>query len=132
MEGARWLRQAEHELLGVKLLLEGGQWSQACRLSHAVAELSLKALAYYRGDKKPWGHSLDVLLQDVEDAFPELVVLSSDADRLNDYRTATIYPNTFSDSSPFEEYDEEEATAALRGAERIFTVARENIPAVAE
>ena len=132
VEGAHWLSQAEHEIIGVKLLLEGGQWSQACRLSHAVAELSLKALAYYRGDKKPWGHSLDTLLQDVEDTFPDLVALLPDAERLNNYHTATIYPVTFSDGPPHEKYKEEEATAALGAAERIFTVARENIPAVAE
>ena len=131
-EGARWLRQAEHEIQGVKLLLEGGQWSQVCRLSHAVAELSLKALAYFRGDRKAWGHSLDVLLQNVADTFPDLVALLPDAKMLNNYHVPTIYPNTFSDGAPFEKYDEGEATAALGAAERIYAVAREAIPAPAE
>ena len=132
VEGTNWIRQAEHQLQISRSMLQEGYWGAVCHQSHAVAELSLKALAYYRGDKKPWGHSLDTLLQDVEDAFPDLVALSPDAERLNDYHTATIYPVTFSDSPPFEKYDEAEATAALQAAERIYTVARENIPAVAE
>ena len=132
VEGTRWIRQAEHELQITRSVLQGGYWGKVCHQSHTVAELSLKALAYYRGDKKPWGHSLDTLLQDVEDTFPDLVALLPDAERLNDYHTATIYPVTFSDSPPFEKYDEAEATAALAAAERIFAVARENIPAVAE
>ena len=75
-----------------------------------------------------WGHSLDVLLKNVEETFPDLAALSSDAESLNDY-----YENTrYLDSSPFEKYGEGEATEALRAAERIFTAARENIPAPAE
>ena len=132
VEGARWIRQAEHELQIARLYLQEGYWGEVCRKSHAVAENSLKALAYFRRDRKAWGHSLDVLLQNVQDTFPDLAALSSDAERLNDYHTATIYPVTFSDSPPFEKYDEAEATAALQAAERIYTVAREAIPAPAE
>ena len=131
-EGTRWIRQAENKLYAARLSLQGGCWGEACHQLHAVAELSLKALAYYRGDKKAWGHLLDVLLQNVEETFPRLAALLPDAKMLNNYHSATIYPDIFSDGSPFEKYDEGKATAAFQAAERIYAVARDAIPAPAE
>ena len=131
-EGARWLRQAEHELQVARLFLREGFWRHVCRYSNFAAEFSLKALAYYRGDRKAWEHSLEVLLENVADTFPDLAALSPDAERLNDYRVATRYPGAFPDDSPHGKYQEGEATEALQAAERIFAVARENIPAPAE
>ena len=131
-EGNIWLDQADGQLLAARGMAQMGYWWEVCRLSHLVAELSLKAVAYYRGDKRSWTHQLDLLLENVTDTFPEINALSVDADTLGDYHSATVYPDASPNGPPRRKYNEAEATGALEAAERIFAAAREIVPALAE
>ena len=127
-EGNVWLDQADGQLTVARLVAQAGSWWEVCHQSHRVAELSLKALAYYRGDQKTWTHSLDLLLRNVADTFPEMNDLSEDARTLNNYHSPTIYPDAFPNGSPRRKYKENEATKALAAAERIYAAVRGTIP----
>lgn len=131
-EGNLWLDQADGELRAARVMAQTGYWWQVCRLSHLTAELSLKAVAYYRGDQRSWGHLLDLLLDNVTETFPKLKTLSPDALLLNGYHVPTLYPDASPNGPPLEKYGKEEATEALEAAERVFAAAREIIPPMAK
>ena len=52
-----WMRQASSDLEGACLMMREGFYSQVCFLSQQVAEKTLKALAYYRGDSDARGYT---------------------------------------------------------------------------
>ena len=127
-EGMRWLDQADGELVAARVMAEAGYWWQVCRQSHLTAELSLKAVGHYRGDKRCWTHHLDLLLKNVTNTFPELNALSADVRLLGNYHSAAaIYPYSFG-VFPSDKYSEGDANGALEVAERVFAAAREIIP----
>ena len=112
-EGMIWLEQADGELVAARVMAEAGYWWQVCRQSHLTAELSLKAVGYYRGDKRCWTRQLDLLLKNVTNTFPEINALSADVRLLGNYHSAAIiYPYSFG-VFPSDKYSEGEANGAL-------------------
>ena len=69
---AIWMRQSEYDLESARLMMNEGFYSQACFMSQQVAEKTLKALAYYRGDSDVRGHTLRALVSSLETSYPEL------------------------------------------------------------
>ena len=122
-EADRWLRQARNDLDFVKVALREGFFAQACFNSHQVAEKALKALAYHRGDRVVLGHSLTELIARLSESFPPLSELTSLAGALDQYYVPTRYPNALPGSAPFEVYDQVQAEKAVKGAEKVMTIA---------
>ena len=92
-DARRWLLQAENDLAFGRLALREGFFAQACFISHQVAEKSLKALAYYRGDRTVIGHSLLELASSLEPTYPQLSKYHELAGILDQYYVPTRSPN---------------------------------------
>ena len=128
-DGKRWLRQAVYDVETVRILLSAGRYSAVCFMSHQAAEKSLKALAYYRGDRFVIGHSLLDLFTQLRETYPQLEVHLKTLKRLERYYISTRYPDALPGGTPYEAYDDqEEAEEAFRGAVAVADMAREVIP----
>ncbi len=113
----RWLRQAEHDLAVARVVLREAFHSQACFMAHQVGEKTLKALAYYRGDRFVVGHSLMSLADALEATYPQLAKYRKLVRVLDRYYIPTRYPDAVPGGLPFEVYDDpDEAQAAVDGA----------------
>ena len=60
-EAKRWLKQAMEDLKWAKYLLKEGAYYLVCFLSQQIAEKSLKAYLYYKGEEIVIGHSIHKL-----------------------------------------------------------------------
>ena len=105
-DASRWLRQAENDLAVAQLTLREGFFAQACFMSHQVAEKSLKALAYRRGDRYVTGHSVTDFVRDLAQTYPEVLQHDQLAGILDQYYVPTRYPDALPGSVPFEVYKE--------------------------
>jgi HEPN domain-containing protein len=123
-DAKRWLRQAENDLDFARLALREGFYSQACFMSHQVAEKALKAIAYFRGDRYVTAHSLLEIILNVVPDYEQLSHLERTARMLDRYYIPTRYPDALPGGVPFETYDQEEAEAAVEDADSIVDVAR--------
>ncbi|MCH8206009.1 MAG: HEPN domain-containing protein [Chloroflexi bacterium] len=119
-----WLLQAENDLSFARVAIREEFFAQACFVSQQVAEKALKALAYYRGDRFPTGHSLVELLSRLEPSYPQLSRYVRVAGILDQYYVPTRYPNALPGSVPFMVYGEEQAQAAVESAAQIVEEAR--------
>ena len=125
---AIWMRQSEYDLESARLLMNEGFYSQACFMSQQVAEKTLKALAYYRGDSDVRGHTLRALVSSLETSYPELSKFHEMTETLESYYIPTRYPDALPSGAPFEVYQYEDAQEALQNAEQIFNFGRDIIP----
>ncbi len=125
---AIWMRQSEYDLESARLMMNEGFYSQACFMSQQVAEKTLKALAYYRGDSDVRGHTLRALVSSLETSYPELSRFHEMTETLESYYIPTRYPDALPSGAPFEVYLYEDAQEALKNAEQIFNFGRDIIP----
>ena len=114
------MRQAGYDLESARLMMREGFYSQVCFMSQQVAEKTLKALAYYRGDSDVGGHTLRALLSSLELSYPELSRFYEVTETLESYYIPTRYPDALPGGAPFEVYLYEDAEEALYNAERIY------------
>ena len=122
-----WMRQAEYDLESARLLMREGFYSQVCFIAEQVAEKTLKALAYFRGDHDVRGHTIKGLISGLESSYPELSRFIEDIETLESYYIPTRYPDALPSGAPFEVYLYEDAEDALRSAELIFDFGRRTI-----
>ncbi|MDA1349918.1 MAG: HEPN domain-containing protein [Chloroflexi bacterium] len=122
-EADRWLRQARNDLDFAQVALREGFFAQACFFSHQIAEKALKALAYHRGDRIVFGHSLSELMVRLSESYPQLSKLGSLAGTLDQYYVPTRYPDALPGSAPFEVYGHVQAEEAVKGAEKVVAIA---------
>lgn len=120
----RWILQSENDLAFAQLGLREGYYSQACFLSQQAAEKALKSLAYGRGDRFVIGHSLQELLNDLVCTYEDLESLREPARRLDQYYTATRYPDALPGGLPFETYTRGQAEEAVQMASEMVTSSR--------
>ena len=118
-----WLRQAEVELSWTKDSIESEHWSAVCFSAQQIAEKSLKAIALHRGASEIRSHSLVTIARELE-IDGELERLSR---RLDAYYISTRYPDAFSEGSPFEYFDREQAEEAIRFAQAFLDRARAEV-----
>ena len=123
-----WLRQATIDLDFAQNALDNQFYSQTCFISQQVTEKTLKALAYYRGDRYVTGHSLVNLVRLLQDTYPQLTEYMRAIRRLNLYYVTTRYPDALAGSVPSDCFDREQAEEALSFAEDIMSFARTIIP----
>lgn len=123
-----WMRQSEHDLDTARYLMRDGRYSHVCFMAQQVAEKTLKALAYYRGDSDVVGHTLKALASSLEAPYPELSRLYEVVETLESYYVPTRYPDALPRGAPFEVYVYDEAEDALYGAELVFNFGRSIIP----
>ena len=123
-----WLLQARNDLDFAQNALDSQFYSQTCFISQQVAEKTLKALAYYRGDRYVTGHSLVDLVRLVEDTYPQLSEHLPAMRRLNIYYVSTRYPDALAGSVPADCFDREQAEEAVGFAAELVAFARSIIP----
>lgn len=112
-----WMRQAAYDLESARLMMREGFYSQVCFMSQQVAEKTLKALAYYRGDADAREHTIRALVSWLEPSYPELSKLYEIVETLEMYYIPTRYPDALPSNAPYEMYMYEDAEDALYSAE---------------
>ena len=125
---AIWMRQAAHDLESARFMMREGFYSQVCFMSQQVAEKTLKALAYYRGDTDARGHTIKALLSSLEVSYPDLSKFYELVETLEEYYIPTRYPDALPSGAPFEVYEYEDAEDALQNADLVFNYGRSIIP----
>ena len=123
-----WMRQTEHDLDTARYLMRDGRYSDVCFTAQQVAEKTLKALAYYRGDSDVIGHTLIALAISLEKSYPELSRFHGIVESLGPYYIQTRYPDALPSGAPFEVYMYDEADEALYNAEQFYNFGRSIIP----
>lgn len=123
-EGARWLRQAEHDLGDAEYCLEGSRYALACFLCQQVGEKALKAFLYARGAEQVLGHSVADLVEECVRLDSDFRDLKPRAAPLDHYYVPTRYPNSLPGGIPAEAFDETDARRALGLAADVIRVVR--------
>lgn len=119
-EASRWLAEARHDLDTARYLADGQRYNTACFICQQSAEKALKAFLYAHEVEDPWGHSVDVLLEDAITYDAGLEVLRKDGPALDKYYIPTRYPNGLPGGIPSRAYTAEDARLALASATRVL------------
>lgn len=112
-EGARWLRQAQQDLLDAQFNREGGRHNLACFLCQQAAEKAIKAYLYHRGAEDVWGHSLIDLCEDAKIFEMFFDTVKSEARQLDKYHEITRYPGYLPGGISSEAFDDNDSERAL-------------------
>ena len=112
-EGARWLRQAEQDLLDAQYNREGDRYNLACFLCQQAAEKAVKAYLYHRGAEDVWGHSLIDLCEDAKLFEMFFDTIKSEARQLDKYYEMTRYPGFLPGGISSEAFEDVDAERAL-------------------
>ena len=120
-----WLAFAEYDLKSAKWQREGKIHVSACYASQQVAEKALKALLLENGKVPPKIHSLDQLITILKTIKIDTSAIESDARELDKYYITTRYPGQY--GGPEELYGREDATEAIRAAEKILAVVKDRL-----
>ena len=112
-EGARWLRQAEQDLLDAQYNREGDRYNLACFLCQQAAEKAVKAYLYHRGAEDVWGHSLIDLCEDAKLFEMFFDTIKSEARQLDKYYEITRYPGFLPGGISSEAFEDVDAERAL-------------------
>lgn len=123
-EGQRWLSQAENDYEYALLGLKDGYYAQACFIFQQVAEKAVKAVLYYRGERRVLGHSVFELLKELGIDTKELL---ESAALLDQHYIPTRYPNGLPGGVPYEVYTKQQAEAAEKSSATILSYARNQL-----
>ncbi|MFX1298727.1 MAG: HEPN domain-containing protein [Promethearchaeota archaeon] len=119
VEYERWMKQAKNTLEGAQKDLDTEQYNWSCFKSHQAAEFSLKAILYGFG-ATPFGHSLIKLLNSLTQLKSiDISPIKSHANTLDRHYIPSRYANSYASGSPYEYYDSQTATDAIKCAEKI-------------
>ena len=118
-----WLKQAEADIKHARNAKKDGDYEWSCFAAHQAAEKALKAVLMYKGIDA-WGHSLTVLLGNLESESSVPRGLEMCAKILDKHYIPTRYPNGFDSGSPVDYYTEEEAANAIEYADKILDYCR--------
>lgn len=121
---ARWLEQAEADLVTAQKLCELGIFYAACFFAQQAAEKALKAAHYAVGARVVIGHSVGTLARAAHSFAPDLAALAETGDRLDLFYIPTRYPNSLPDSVPARIFKVQDATLAVELADRVVTAVR--------
>lgn len=112
-EAARWLRQAQQDLLDAQFNRAGGRHNLACFLCQQAAEKALKAYLYHRGAEDVWGHSLIDLCEDAKIFEMFFDTIKSEARQLDKYHEITRYPGYLPGGISSDAFDDNDSERAL-------------------
>ena len=131
-EAWRWLDQAKADRESVVLELEHGHHNVACFLAQQMAEKTLKAFLYLKGERHPIGHSVADLCRMCARYEPRFADMLSFLVKLDRYYIPTRYPNGLPGGLPSDSYDEADARSALGLADRTLEFVRALMPPISE
>ena len=126
-EGARWLRQAEQDLLDAQYNREGDRYNLACFLCQQAAEKAVKAYLYHRGAEDVWGHSLIDLCEDAKLFEMFFDTIKSEARQLDKYYEITRYPGFLPGGISSEAFEDVDAERALFLGSTVVDFVRERL-----
>ena len=126
-EGARWLRQAEQDLLDAQFNREGERYNLACFLCQQAAEKAVKAYLYHRGSEDVWGHSLIDLCEDAKVFEMFFDTIKSEARQLDKYFEITRYPGFLPGGICSEAFEDADAERALFLGSTVVEFVRERL-----
>ena len=121
-----WIRQAESDLAAAQLTAAQGFHAQACYLADQAAEKALKGLLVAAGITPPYSHSLDKLVELLQEqgiALPALAALQLKA--LTRMNSASRYPQ--GDAAPADLFDGNDSQSALATATAVLSAASEHL-----
>jgi HEPN domain-containing protein/predicted nucleotidyltransferase len=131
-EARRWLDQAEADRESVVLELEHGYHNVACFLAQQMAEKTLKAFLYLKGERHLIGHSVADLCRMCARYEPRFADMMDSLVKLDRYYIPTRSPNGLPGGLPSDSYDEADAHSALGLADRTLEFVRALMPPMAE
>ena len=126
-EGARWFRQAEHDLQDARFLRKNGLHSLACFQGQQAGEKAIKAYLYHKRVEDVWGHSLLDLCEDAKLFDMMFDIVKSEARQLDKYHYITRYPEFLPNGTSFEAFDEVDADRAIELAAVVVNFVKERI-----
>lgn len=122
---ARWLEQAEHQLGVVKILLDNGQWADACFHAEQTGQMALKAFLFGVGRRYVHIHSIEALLEECakfEESFLDLLDQGRALDR---FYLQTRYPDVLAAPAiPYRSFGETDAMPAYQNASDIVDMVK--------
>jgi len=115
-----WLQQAKRDLEHASKDVSDAYYEHACFEAQQAAEKGVKAV-YQHLHSDAWGHRVSKLLQELSDlGEPAPADLIDDGKILDQYYVPTRYPNGFESGAPMDFFTEEQASDAVRRAEKII------------
>ena len=121
----RWLKQALHDLERAERNLKDDFYSDACFMAEQASQKALKAYLFFSGERFVNIHALLKLVTEAASKDREFEKLKDAARLLDKYYIPTRYPDALPmPSVPFEEYDINDAKAALSCATEIIELVK--------
>jgi len=124
VEAARWLKQAEIDLMAARDLQGHGRFHLVCFIAQQTAEKAMKAFLYGKGEELVLGHSVGELSVRAAKYDPNFSALGKRAAILDRYYVAARYPNGVAPGAiPADLFNKEDGDNAVNiAAEVIATV----------
>ncbi len=115
-EAKRWFTTAEDDLDTAKVLSRSGKFAHSCFHAQQAGEKAVKSLWYFV-DADPWGHSIRMLIDGLEQIDMECYKSMKDLERtgsvLDRFYIPTRYPNGLPDMTPDMAFLHEDAEACI-------------------
>ena len=123
-----WIRQAHNDLEVAGLTAGQGFHAQACYLAGQAAEKALKALLLATGITPPYSHSLEKLVELLQQQGLDLSALAElHLKALTRMNSASRYPQ--GDEAPADLFDANDSSTALGTAEAVVRIAMTQLQA---
>ncbi len=124
LEAARWLAQAQDDLVTAERLAEIGIHYASCFFAQQAAEKGIKGVLIARGATYVRGHSVSDLCTELGTADADFVSLADELAPLDLYYIPTRYPNGLAGGVASRVFNSEDSARALRLARRAIEAAR--------
>lgn len=126
-EGRRGLEQAEEDRRGAQLLFDGASYHLTCFVAQQVAEKTLKAFLYAKGEELVIGHSVEALCRWASEFDTDFETLRKEVAARDGYYIPTRYPNGLPDSIPARVYTRSAAEESLRLADQTLRLVQKKL-----
>jgi len=113
-EAKRWFDQGLRDTESALKVKEQRIYELSCFLAQQAAEKLLKAFLYYQGESPVVGHSTFYLAKQCLEYDSRFKKLLRACKRLDALYIPTRYPNGLVEGVPYEVFDEEDASQALK------------------
>lgn len=122
-EAKRWFTTAEDDLDTAKILKKSAKFAHSCFHAQQAGEKALKSIWYFI-DADPWGHSIKMLIDGLEEEnkeyYREMKKLERIGSVLDRFYIPTRYPNGLPDMTPGMAFSKEDAETCITHAQEIL------------
>ncbi len=122
-EAKRWFTTAEDDMDTAKILKKSAKYAHSCFHSQQAGEKAIKSIWYFI-DADPWGHSIKMLIDGLEEEnkeyYKEMKKLERIGSVLDRFYIPTRYPNGLPDMTPDMAFSKEDAEACIAYAQKIL------------